>query len=475
MILGLKKIFNKACRKAFAHESVRQLFATDTRLFKIGFEQASRRDLENGIKLDYKTAPDSNTTRITLNIDAGAYLDPPGKEGLAHAVEHMLFMSRKANDESLLQQIRTRGGKDRARVGIGETRYELELPRTGAHETLLYDTLAKTIFAPRFDPDDLELEKEVLINELLESMDSKNDLVYDFVEKSYGRGRSRVAGTEEGIRSLSVADLEAFHAQYYVGRNARITINGAPALTQTEAKLKKAFAFVPAGAIAPPRPSNVLYSASNLHKNADTRQTEMRVFLPMVHRGNDFETKKALLLADYIADQLDDKLRSHRHRITYSPQATLDDTEGNPFIDIDIKSRPCHMSEIAQAVVTIITDIADSKIDEESWHYVLERRKNTLHEFIKNEDAEMKAPFDKLQDKAYHYKSQTILDKMTPYHIIGTLHESLELGLSLATRGQAAIPGAYEALRRITAPRENAELIADRAHLTVQPQSPAVS
>lgn len=466
MILGLKKIFNKACRKAFAHESVRQIFASDTRLFKISFEQAVQRDLKNGIKLNYKTAPDSNTTRITLSIDAGAYLDPPGKEGLAHAVEHMLFMSRKANDESLLQPIRTRGGKDRAAVGISETRYELELPRTGAHETLLYDTLAKTVFTPRFDPDDLELEKEVLINELLESMDSKNDLVYDFVEESYGR--SRIAGTEAGIRNLTVADLEAFHAQYYVGRNARITIKGAPALTQTEAKLKKAFAFVPAGEIAPPRPSNMFYSPSNLHKNADTRQTEMRVFLPMVHRGNDFESKKALLLADYIADQLEDKLRSHRHRITYSPQATLDDTEGNPFIDIDIKSRPHHMPEIAQAVATIIADIADSKIDEESWRFILERRKNTLHEFIKNEDAGMKAPFDKLQDKAYHYKSQTILDKITPYHIITTLHESLELGVSLATRGQAPIPGAYEALRRITAPQENIELIADRAHLTVE-------
>ena len=98
MILGLKKIFNKACRKAFKNDAVRALFATNTQLSRIGYEQATKRDLPNGIRLDYKTAPDNNTIKATLTLNIGSRLDPPGKEGLAHMVEHMLFKGTARRD-----------------------------------------------------------------------------------------------------------------------------------------------------------------------------------------------------------------------------------------------------------------------------------------------------------------------------------------------------------------------------------------
>ena len=464
MILGLKKIFNKACRKAFKNDAVRALFATNTQLSRIGYEQATKRDLPNGIRLDYKTAPDNNTIKATLTLNIGSRLDPPGKEGLAHMVEHMLFMNHKANTQSLLDDITKRGGKDFATVSHKETRYEIELPRTPAHEELIYKTLAQAVFSPHFDPEDLEFEKEVLLNELYDSMDSKNDLAYDFVEQSYGRGRTRTAGTEEGIRNLTVADLEEFHAQYYTGCNTRLNVKGIPMLSMTEERLRKFFGTIPRGESAPAQPENTIYTPSCVHQRADTRQTEMRVFLPMAYRGNDFEDKKAFLLADYIHDQLQAKLRGGRNRITYSPSAAVDETEGDYYIDIDVKSRPGQMPEIAHTITTIINDIAEGKIDEESWDYVLSRRKNSLQDYIKGNDADIKAPYDRLQDKAYQYKSQTIMNKITPQHIIGCLHASLELGASLMSRGQAEIPGAYEALRQLSAPRKFDELIAHPAH-----------
>ncbi len=467
MILGLKKIFNKACRKAFEHETVRQIFATDTRLFRVGFEQATKKDLANGITLAYKTAPDNNTIKAVLTLHIGSRCDPPGKEGLAHMVEHMLFMSRKANAQSLLQEIRNRGGKDFATVSRDQTRYELELPRTPANETLLYNTMAQAVFSPRFDAEDLELEKEVLINELYDATDSKRDLGYDFVEQSYGRGRTRTAGTEEGIRNLEIADLETFHKQYYTGHNASISINGIPLLSMTEDKIKKAFSAIPPGTSVPANSENTLYSPSYLHQGADTKQTELRIFLPMAYRGNDFENKKAFLLADYIDDQIHAKLRGGKNRITYSPRAAVDETESDYYIDIEVKSRPYHMPEIAQTITAILAEIAEGTIDEESWEYVLARRKHSLQDYIKDSDGQIKAPHDRLQDKAYQYRGQTIMNKVTPQHIIGTLHDSLELGASLFTRGQAEIPGAYDALRQLSAPRKLPELIAHPGHSSI--------
>ncbi len=480
MISELKKIYNKACREVFENETVRQIFTTSTRFLKIGYEQASKYALVNGMVLHYKTDPGSKTIKARLHINAGSRFDPPGKEGLAHAVEHMLFMKHKANSESLLREIKKRGGRRDAHVGMTETEYEIELPRTAENETLVYDTLAKAVFSPRFDPDDLELEKEVLIDELYELIDNKNNLAYDFLEKSYGlshsRGAGRGAGTEAGIRSLTVTDLETFHAQYYTGSNTTLEVTGMPVLTQTREKLIKAFCAIPSGATSSPPSADLVYKPSFSHQIADTRQTEIGVFLPILKYSSDFEIQKALFLADYIKDQLDAGLRGRRQRITYSPCVELKSVEENhKVIDINIKARPHNIQNIVCVLTDILATIADGKIDEESWCYILERRKTMLQNSIPKKDAEIKAPFDRLQDKAGQYRSRTILSKVTPQHIIEVLQDSLKMGASLITRGQAPVPGAYEALRQLSTPRESAEPAAVSAHSPIQPQAAALS
>ena len=90
--------------------------------------------LPNGLRLQYDTDHRSDTVALKLQVRAGARHDLPGKEGLAHMLEHMIASQNKDVIRNITQEIYRRGGTDYATTGDLDTVSEFYLPRSAENE-----------------------------------------------------------------------------------------------------------------------------------------------------------------------------------------------------------------------------------------------------------------------------------------------------------------------------------------------------
>lgn len=118
---------------------------------------------QNGLRLKYEGNPRSDSIAMEIHVNTGARHDPPGKEGLAHMLEHMILSQNKSVLRDIQQEIIKRGGATNdALTSDCYTIYNFRLPRTAENEEFLYKAAARMVFKPEFDPAQLEEEKKSL-------------------------------------------------------------------------------------------------------------------------------------------------------------------------------------------------------------------------------------------------------------------------------------------------------------------------
>lgn len=171
--------------------------------------------LGNGLTV--AVAPVSGAASVALGLYAmvGSRSEPEQLCGLAHLVEHMAFKGAgKRNTRELAEAIEDVGGFMNAWTSRDQTTFH---GRVLARDTaLLAELIADLVREPHLDEAHLEREKEVILSEIGETVDSPDDIVHDhlfeaaFVDQPLGRS---VLGREEGLRRITRDDC----AQWMTG------------------------------------------------------------------------------------------------------------------------------------------------------------------------------------------------------------------------------------------------------------------
>ncbi len=118
-------------------------------------------------------APGSDRAAAAASVARGSDHDPDAHEGLAHFVEHMLFIATEKYPEvdGFTDFVLKRGGGYSACTASDRTTYHFHLRADRLPEAL--DRFAQFFVAPRFDPDYVEREKESVQSEY--QLQSKQD------------------------------------------------------------------------------------------------------------------------------------------------------------------------------------------------------------------------------------------------------------------------------------------------------------
>ena len=121
--------------------------------------------LDNGLKVILLSDPKLNKSSASLAVAVGSYTDPAGRQGLAHFLEHMLFLgTEKYPDEADYgNYLKTNGGYNNAYTAGDHTNYLFEI-RHEAFEGAL-DRLAQFFIAPLFTPKFTEREMNAVNSE----------------------------------------------------------------------------------------------------------------------------------------------------------------------------------------------------------------------------------------------------------------------------------------------------------------------
>ncbi len=173
--------------------------------------------LPNGLRSVCRQQKDSLVSYIGVLVNAGSRDEGKESYGLAHFVEHTIFKGTDRRSSSRISsRMESVGGELNAYTSKEETMVYTNAP--AGYEERALELLADLIANSRFPREEVEREREVIVEEIHSYLDSPSDAVYDeFEELAYaGSGLAHnILGSAEGVRRLGSDDCRAFIDRFY--------------------------------------------------------------------------------------------------------------------------------------------------------------------------------------------------------------------------------------------------------------------
>ena len=184
--------------------------------------------LANGVTVAVDPLPGAESVAVGLYASVGSRSEPERLGGLAHLVEHMVFKGAGGRDtRALAEVIEDVGGSLNAWTARDQTVFH---GRALAHDLpLVTELIADLVRAPHFDEEHLAREKQVILSELGESVDSPDDLVHDHLFEAAFDGQAigrPVLGREYSVRAVIRQDCFDWLAQQFVPSRLVLAASG---------------------------------------------------------------------------------------------------------------------------------------------------------------------------------------------------------------------------------------------------------
>ncbi len=204
--------------------------------------------LANGFRVVTENMPGLKSASIGVWVTAGGRHERLEQNGIAHFLEHMAFKgTTRRTALEIAETIEDVGGFINAYTSREMTAY---YARVLADDVpLAMDVIADILLNPSFDQHEIEVERGVILQEIGQTFDSPDDIIFDWLqEASYpGQplGRS-ILGPGERVRQFSRADLAAFVHEHYGPGQMILSAAGAVDHERIVAEAERLFGSVPA-------------------------------------------------------------------------------------------------------------------------------------------------------------------------------------------------------------------------------------
>ncbi len=208
--------------------------------------------LDNGLKVLLMPDASRPTTTVNVTYFVGSKHESYGESGMAHLLEHLVFMGTP-DHENIKQQITERGGFANGTTWWERTNYFQTLPAdTGEGDDNLEwairmeaDRMVNSFIAA----DDLESEMTVVRNEFEIGENSPFRVLLQRVMATayewHGYGRSTI-GARADLENVPIERLQRFYRQYYQPDNAMVIISGNFEEERALALVEEHFGAIPA-------------------------------------------------------------------------------------------------------------------------------------------------------------------------------------------------------------------------------------
>ncbi|MBW8908703.1 MAG: insulinase family protein [Mesorhizobium sp.] len=161
--------------------------------------------LSNGLTVATETLPSIESVALGAWVKSGARNERDEEHGMAHLLEHMAFKGTKRRTAfEIASEIENVGGEINAATSVETTSYYARVLSDDV--PLAVDILSDILQESEFDPEELEREQHVILQEIGAAHDTPDDIVFDrFTETAFRHqtiGRS-ILGTPETVKSFT--------------------------------------------------------------------------------------------------------------------------------------------------------------------------------------------------------------------------------------------------------------------------------
>lgn len=205
--------------------------------------------LSNGASVVIKANHFSPTVAIQVWVGVGSLTEGPNERGMAHYIEHMLFKgTERRGVGEIAAMVEGAGGEINAYTTFDHTVFHLTL--AGEQAALGVDLLFDAFAHSRFDPDEFDREKEVILEEIKRSADSPGAKVgrrvFELCFAGTEAGRP-IIGSEASVKGFKRDELHAFYRRWYQPENIHIVIVGAIEPDVMMQTVRESFGSLPRG------------------------------------------------------------------------------------------------------------------------------------------------------------------------------------------------------------------------------------
>lgn len=184
--------------------------------------------LDNGIQVLTEHMPGVRSTAVGIWVRQGSAHESMADAGISHMLEHMVFKgtARRTAGEIALA-LEGLGGSLDAYTSREHTSYQARV--LDEHFSQAVDVLADLVIGPLIAQGDLDLEREVVLEEIAQVDDTPDDLVFELhAEKLWNGhpyGRS-ILGTQRSVEGMTTDQLHALHQERYKPKNLIVAAAG---------------------------------------------------------------------------------------------------------------------------------------------------------------------------------------------------------------------------------------------------------
>lgn len=215
--------------------------------------------------------PSLKSASIGIWVMAGGRHERLEQNGIAHFLEHMAFKGTTTRSSlQIAEAIEDVGGYINAYTSREMTAYYVRV--LGQDVPLGLDVISDILLNPTFEPDEIEIERGVILQEIGQALDTPDDVIFDWLQEAaypdQPIGRT-ILGPEERVKAFSRDDLAGFVKERYGPEQMILSAAGD---VDHDALVKAAtalFGHLPARESAPEVPASFVGGVHRVEKDLE--------------------------------------------------------------------------------------------------------------------------------------------------------------------------------------------------------------
>jgi predicted Zn-dependent peptidase len=398
--------------------------------------------LANGVRVVVIPLPHLQTASVGVFVHAGSAHEPRALNGVSHFVEHMVFKGTATRDVHRINLDAERlGAEVNAHTDKDHTAFYMR--GRGEHAARFVQMLADIVQHATIPADELEREREVLLQEAAEVADDPVDSAYQLFDHAcwglHPAAQSVIGGRRQ-IERLQRADLLGWVERHYVGANLVVAAAGPVDPGAITREVQSAFGSLPRGqasGVVPP----VYAGGIRTRRLPGSSQLHLVLGFPLAPRGaSDAAAEVAEVAAAVFGEGMSSPLLSElreRRGLAYHAACMADRYDLCGQFAVEASIAPDKQGEFLRELMQLLrrqaqgTDAVD-----------LERARNQLAvRLLRDRDR----PSRRMEQAALDLfalgrvragaEQLACIDAVTAQAVSGVVQHMLDLGVSLAITG----------------------------------------
>jgi len=203
-----------------------------------------RASFSNGVQLIVEEDHSAPVAMVQIWLKVGGRDELPGKTGLAHVFEHMMFKgSKKLEAGEYSKIIAAMGGNDNAFTSHDYTAYFETIPSQQVSKVLNME--AERFAHLKLRDEDFQKEIKVIMEERrMRTEDDPNSRMFEELSAASLRlhpYRNPVIGWMQDLEQLTITDVKAFYKRHYIASNVTVVVVGDVSFADVKKVVKRSF------------------------------------------------------------------------------------------------------------------------------------------------------------------------------------------------------------------------------------------